>query len=223
MSTGESDYVQSEDISVVKWRDRGKKSVVVVSSMHNPKKERSVLRTNKRGVREPVNCPESIADYNTFMGGVDKFDQLMSSYSIAQKSRRWWLKLFYYFIDMSIVNSFIMYKDTARKQRFRHLSHLEFRSQLVNELIGNFCNKKRKGFSPGAGVGRKKHQPGGYATVQNATRLSNVGDHLPQKQAKYRRCAHCSTKAKERRSNMICPTCDVGLCKECFQPFHLSR
>lgn len=36
MRLGESDYVQSGDISVTKWRDRGKKSVVVVSSLHNP-------------------------------------------------------------------------------------------------------------------------------------------------------------------------------------------
>ncbi|CAH1963434.1 unnamed protein product [Acanthoscelides obtectus] len=123
--------------------------------MHNPSKQRSVLRTNKRGERESVNCPESIVDYNTFMGGVDKFVQLMSSYSIAQKSRRWWLKLFDYFIDTAIVNSYVMYKDSAKKQRRRYLSHLEFRSQLINEMIGNFCSRKRKGYRPGAGVGRE--------------------------------------------------------------------
>ncbi|CAH1971335.1 unnamed protein product [Acanthoscelides obtectus] len=155
MTTRDSDFVQSGDISIRKWRDRGKKSVVVVSSMHNPSKQRSVLRTKMRGERESVNCPESIADYNTFMGGVDKFDQLMSTYSIAQKSRRWWLKLFYYFIDMAIVNSYVMDKDSAKKQRRRYLSHLEFRSQLVNETISSFCSRKRKGYCPGAGVGRK--------------------------------------------------------------------
>ncbi|CAH1985530.1 unnamed protein product [Acanthoscelides obtectus] len=72
-----------------------------------------------------------------------------------------------------------MYKDSAKKER-----HLEFRSQLANEMIGNFCSRKRKCYSPGAGVGRKKHQPGGYPTVQNAIRLSNVGDHMPKQQEK---------------------------------------
>ncbi|CAH1973530.1 unnamed protein product [Acanthoscelides obtectus] len=48
-----------------------------------------------------------------------------------------------------------MYKDSAKKQRRRYLSHFEFRSQLVNEMIGNFCSRKRIGYSPGAVVGRK--------------------------------------------------------------------
>ncbi|KAG8279462.1 hypothetical protein J6590_104970 [Homalodisca vitripennis] len=34
------------------------------------------------------------------------------------------------------------------------------------------------------------------------------------------RCAHCSTKDKEKRSDMVCPTCNVPLCKDCFTPFH---
>lgn len=32
---GDSDFVSSSNISVTKWRDRGKKSVVVASNMHD--------------------------------------------------------------------------------------------------------------------------------------------------------------------------------------------
>jgi len=39
--------------------------------------------------------------HNKYMGGVD---QLLECYNIIWKSRRWWIKLFYYFCDATIVN-----------------------------------------------------------------------------------------------------------------------
>ncbi|KAG5893734.1 hypothetical protein JTB14_022342 [Gonioctena quinquepunctata] len=84
---GDSDFAQAGDISVSKWKDRGKKSVNV-SNMHNTTKFNIVKRTNKTGDRQEVQCPESIAAYNEYMGGVDKFNQAMAAYSISWKSRR---------------------------------------------------------------------------------------------------------------------------------------
>ncbi|KAL5236919.1 hypothetical protein ACI65C_004329 [Semiaphis heraclei] len=48
----------------------------------------------------------------------------------------------------------------------------------------------------------------------------NGVDHMPKFIDKYRRCKMCSTKAKEKRSNMICSTCEITLCKQCFKPYH---
>lgn len=220
LSKGQSDFVQCGDISISKWKDHGKKSVSVISNMHNPSKITKVLRRNNHGIREDVDCPQMIADYNRYMGGVDNFDQLMANYSIIQKSRRWWLKLFYYFLDCSIVNSFILYKFEMKNKKQKHLTHLQFRSLLVNELIGSFSSKKRPGYAPSKGVGRKRNNPNARATIENTVRLSDVGLHLPIHVDKYRRCAYCSTKSKEKRSNMICKKCNVALCKKCFAPFH---
>lgn len=64
-----------------------------------------------------MKCSVGISDYNKHMGGVDKFDQYMANYSISQKSRRWWLKLFYYMIDTAIVNSFILYKESCNTMK----------------------------------------------------------------------------------------------------------
>ncbi|XP_023313017.1 piggyBac transposable element-derived protein 4-like [Anoplophora glabripennis] len=133
LKTGQSDCAMSDDFSLAKRKDRGKKSVVVISSMHNPNVKETVLRTNKVGDRESVSCPASIYDYNKFMGAVDGFDQLMASYPIEWKSRRWWIKLFYYFLNAAVTNSYI-YK-TAQKKNNVHakpMSHLNFRSMLAN-------------------------------------------------------------------------------------------
>lgn len=107
-----------------------------------------------------------------------------------------------------------------KKEKKKYISQLKFRGQLVNELIGNYSSRKKTGFAPGKGYGRKRNRSDGRATVENSIRLANVGEHIPEKIKTYRRCAHCSTRIKEKRSNMICTKCSVALCKECFAPFH---
>lgn len=222
ISTHCYDFAQVNDVSVVKWADRGKKTVSVISSIHNPSVETTVERTNSKGVRETVSCPVAVAQYNKFMGGVDRFDQHMANYTIVQKSKKWWMKLFYYFLDSAVVNSFILYTQSCNLKNQKPMSHLKFRSALVNGLIGSFSSKKRKGYMPASGKARKRNSPSGRPTIENTIRLSNVGAHMPEKNDKYRRCAMCSTKKKEKRSNIICKTCNVALCKECFLPFHKS-
>lgn len=210
------------DIGVSKWKDRGKKCVTVISTMHNAESKCFVLRTNNRGVRESVPCPDSIRDYNLYMGGVDRFDQLLSTYNISWKSRRWWLKLFYYCIDASIVNSYILYKDTVSKcmSGTKPLSHMKYRSQLATEMIGSFSARIKKAPVIQIGRGRKGNAPDGRATVANTIRLTNVGQHLPAKGPTFRRCAHCSTTKKQKRSTTVCVRCNVALCLPCFIPFH---
>lgn len=216
----EIDYASSGDISFIRWSDKGKKPVAVLSSMHKASAVSSVRRTNKEGKKEEVPCPLAIADYNKYMGGVDKIDQMLETYSIVRKSRRWWVKIFFHFMDLAICNSYIIYKTCSTQNRKKPVSHLTYRSILVNELIGNYCSKLKRGYQPMKGFGKKRKM--GVTTVQNTVRLSNVGMHLPEIIKSYRRCANCSTKAKEKRSNILCPPCNVALCKGCFSDFHKS-
>ena len=45
------------------------------------------------------------------MNAVDKSDHLISSYNCVKKCRRWEIKLLMHCVDISIVNSFILYKE----------------------------------------------------------------------------------------------------------------
>lgn len=222
MKVTESDGASSGEIGISKWKDRGKKSVCVVSSIHNPMENTQVLRTQPDGSRKLVNCPVSIKDYNNYMGGVDHFDQLHSAYNIGWKSRRWWLKIFYYCIDACVVNSYILYKTTLGQinNKAKPLSQLQFRSALATDLVGNYSGRVKHGPTQQVGRGRKRNRPDGRPTIMNATRLVNVGVHLPRKIKSYRRCAYCSTSEQQKRSNVLCIKCDVALCIDCFVPFH---
>lgn len=137
----------SGDISVYKWKDRGVKCVSLASNRHDYREKPQVLRTNKTGQWDSVPCPESIAEYNRYMGGVDLFDQYHANYSISWKSRHWWVKIFYYLVDASIVNSYVLYKETLRKKNSssKPLTALQFRSELANALTGTFNERKKPG------------------------------------------------------------------------------
>lgn len=63
-----------------------------------------------RYVKERVNILLVIKGYNGNMGGVDLFDQFLKCYEIIRKLKKWWKILFFYFIDVVIVNSFFIYK-----------------------------------------------------------------------------------------------------------------
>ncbi|KAF2888169.1 hypothetical protein ILUMI_18004 [Ignelater luminosus] len=64
LKTEKHDDVISGAISTSKWKDKGKTSVSILSTMHNSAKITHVLRTQKNESREPVTCPESVIEYN---------------------------------------------------------------------------------------------------------------------------------------------------------------
>lgn len=151
------------------------------------------------------------------MGGVDLFDQNMASYSLSWKSRRWWMKIFYYLVNAWVVNSYLSYKTSITN--CKKMTHLQFRSQLANELMNTYSSRKRPGAPVICGKNKLKKLGGRTISVENVQRKANVGDHLPTK-AKPRRCAYCSTKETVKRSKIVCRSCNVALCLECFVPFH---
>ncbi|KAG8299815.1 hypothetical protein J6590_108541 [Homalodisca vitripennis] len=148
------------------------------------------------------------------MGGVDHFDHLLSSYSIAQKSRKWWIKIFYFLLDSVMVNSFILYRYIAKQNKQKVMKHLMFRRKLGAELIGNFTSRKTTN-SPA--VCKRGKKVGGR--IGKTVNIRNVGEHFPVATSS-RRYARCSTTAKHERSSIECSTCKVALCKACFAPFH---
>ena len=52
-----------------------------------------------------VRRPLVVDEYNIYMRGVDKGDQLINLYNVLIKSLRWWKTLFFHMIDIAIVNS----------------------------------------------------------------------------------------------------------------------
>ena len=96
-----------------------------------------VNRKQRDGTIEKIPCPELISSYNTYMGGVDKNDQMKSYYPIPVAGKKWWSRVFYDLIDRSIYNSFVLEQESTHHAK---RSQKLFRIDLAKQLIGNFSS-----------------------------------------------------------------------------------
>ena len=114
------DYMVRQDGNLVftVWQDT--KVVTMLSTNSQPTAQHSVLRRKKDGSRVDVPCPDAIVQYNKYMGGVDRNDQLRKYYGVRLKSRKSYKYIFWFILDVAITNAFILlsnYSPIAAKLR----------------------------------------------------------------------------------------------------------
>ena len=63
---------------------------------------------------------------------------LTSPDCFLRKSLKWWRKLFFWGLKISLINSYILYKTTKEQRKERPISHLQYVKTLVKQLTGNF-------------------------------------------------------------------------------------
>lgn len=100
-------YIWRRKAEVVAYQWRDSKNVHLMSNYHDPEDRVQVQRTLQNGKKMAVECPSVVKDYNTWMGGVDKFDQKRNAYPADRRSKRWWSRIFYFMLDAAVVNAFI--------------------------------------------------------------------------------------------------------------------
>ena len=157
-----------------------------MSTTSQPSATGTVLRCQKDGTRISVPCPEAIITYNQDMGGVDRGDQLHGYYNCKVKSRKFYKYIFYFLLDVSITNAFILYKNFQSLSTFNSIK--KFRLQLARELIGEYTSHRRAG--PGGGVIRP-------LPLQHFPLKIDKEPSEPE-----RRRAHCS-QHKKTHTNMV--------------------
>jgi hypothetical protein len=191
----------------VAWHD--KRTVSILSTLSNPKETTTVKRRKKDGTQVDVPCPQAIKSYTTYMNGVDRADQLRSSYSIARRAAKWWKYIFWFLIDISIINAFIMMKEstnhamTTKSGRKKDRCHLDFRQKLTKQIIGNYWHKRKR------------------ESVQQKATEGLL--HWPVVLAKKRTCKQCSLQGIRREPTSGCEQCGINLCVGCFKPYHKEK
>lgn len=99
----------SSDIVYIAWKDSN--SVVVLSTAspgHSNSTIRRRVKTNRGTEIQDVPIPIALANYNRFMGGVDKSDQFISYNRILRRTKRYWLTMFYHMLEIATTNVCIL-------------------------------------------------------------------------------------------------------------------
>lgn len=121
-------------LTAVVWQD--KRPIPFLSNYLDPTKLESVSRKQKDGTKKVVSCPPVVRIYNQHMGYVDKGDQLKKSYEINRKSKKWWHRIFFHFLDLVVVNSWILFFSLFNESE-KVMKLKDFRLCIASSLIGS--------------------------------------------------------------------------------------
>jgi hypothetical protein len=143
-----------------------------------------------------------IRDYNLNMGGIDTADKSIYHLSCSRQTTRYWKKIFFNLLDISILNAFLLYKQNTDKP----LSRRDFIVSVVEDLVSDSIQEISS--TP--------------STSSFGTESVHTLEHLPGRQE--RKCGVCGPTQKRGRSHYWCPGCDCGVHPACFSQLeHYSR
>jgi len=67
-----------------------------------------ITRRKAGGGEEDITKPCAVIDYTAKMGGVDRADHYCASYHFARKSKKWWRKVFFWLLEIAVMNALII-------------------------------------------------------------------------------------------------------------------
>lgn len=195
------------------WRDSTPTGVWFLSTCHKGDVEQGEVRRRKRGYPTAMKpAPQVAIDYNKFMGGCDRANSLRSSYSTyLTHKKRWYMSLFYYGLDVLIVNSFIYRNETAPGNQ---LTQKKWREEIAKLFAVRAMAAHPRLASPLEG--QRTRTP-----VDQLPAARLFGQHFVERTDVRRQCAWCYKTTKVQRQTVYrCSACRVHLHPDCFAIFH---
>ena len=213
-----------------------KRQVHMISNFHDNSltKVEKIKKTRGKDKKElqvlSVDTPTMIREYQFKMKGVDLFNQRMSYYSTNFRSLRWYFRIIYFYMEIAMINSYLVYCKIQNKLELRARSHADYRAYVIKKMVNwqgpERIETKNAGFiraqyhmNPQDGA--KSYAP----SIYDSKRLSfnNASIDLPCEIDKARlgqKCNYCDSGKKEgriRKTIWICKACKKYCCKgACF-------
>jgi hypothetical protein len=206
---GEINFRSTGSLLALKWSD--KREVWMLTTCHNSEMVPTEKEDRKTGVS--VRKPKCVVDYNNCMGSVDRTDMLLSSIESIRKTLKWYKKLFFHILDLSILNAHSLYKVVMGK----NTPVADFHLTLIREILEKYCKERRKS----GGGRRSENLP---LRLMQRHFSSKIESTTSQKKSPTRKCVVCSKNNKRRETRYMCKNCDVALCvTPCFETFHTNK
>ncbi|XP_017339063.1 piggyBac transposable element-derived protein 4 [Ictalurus punctatus] len=200
-------WIRKDSLLFLQWRDA--RDVSLCSTLHAAHGKDTVQRRAKgpdgRWAVKDIPIPPVVKEYNQCTGGVDLSDALMGYYRILHKTQKWYKTFFYHFMDIAIVNAFILHKELAKGKGEVPMHQKAFRETLAEELAEFGCRPTGRPVCPVPS--RAHHRPVHISGDSTAGRL---------------KCRHCHAKTPVK-----CSSCEVPLCfvpsRDCYNDWHAAK
>lgn len=197
---GQFAFRRKAKLQVIKLHD--KKVVYLVSTMHNA----GMVRTRKRTrTGEVIYRLAANHEYNSFMGGVDKNDAMVSAHSALRRTAKWHVKLGIHYMEEALQNAYVVYKQHVRSP----VPHHVFIKEAVRCLLQDASTEE------GVVARHEFRLQGKHHLEYNApTQGKAHGSH---------KCVVCHANGVRRETRFHCKTCEVkpALCAvPCHEVYH---
>lgn len=219
--------IDDVEIASVTWRDT--KVVSLISNFVGTNPMQSVERFDKKLKKKiVVDCPSIVKEYNSNMGGVDLLDSMIGRGKIKIRSKKWYMRIYYHLLDVTITNSWILYKKVSfhrGTEKKRMMTLADFRLKLSVTLC-KLNHVSRNVGRPPTEVSRKidlkRKHPSCCPIPPKEARLDKV-DHWPQW---FQKRLQCKMPQCNGYTFLKCSKCRISLCcnkqRNCFRQFHNS-
>ncbi len=121
------------------------------------------------------------------MGGVDRANQYASCYERDRRSKKWWHRIFYSLLEMTLVNSWICFNELMDNvDKDDDLTILDFKRSVTMGVLAKGLNIGKPAgrawnlegaVHPSAEFKNKRRKSG--LSTRNEMRFANVGIHVP--------------------------------------------
>lgn len=170
--------------------------------------------------RVMIPAPQSVVEYNKYMGGVDLMDSLLGYYRIHFRSKKWYTKIFFHILDMVIVNAWRLYQIVFDS---KDLALYTFKVMVAEQLMKSNQLIRKRGRpgvdSPGTPSGTPKRKIRRRNIFPSFSVATDQLSHFAKVKENRLTCTNCSEKTK-----IYCEKCQVHLClnekRNCFYDFH---
>ncbi|CAI6350546.1 unnamed protein product [Macrosiphum euphorbiae] len=205
LKKGQHVWRRKNNVYVSKWKD--KRDVLCITTRVHPK---LIQSENRYGQQK--NKPSEIVEYNNYMNGVDRSDQMVSYYSSPRKTCKWYKKVIFHLLDVTVWNSFFIYKkhfDTPN-MKFKAFRDLLIKNlfNIPNNVTANelFVLKKKPSIPPAT-----NHYQERIPIPENYKRTIY-----------YKNCLQCyKTNKIRKQTSFQCKQCAKPLCAGfCFEAYH---
>ncbi len=215
---------KTRNFLVGRWLDNS--DVLMVSTVHTG--EESIARVRRRPRENAINksnikmvwgskpsalikIPKMIDDYNHWMGGVDRCDQLISYYRSNLRCRRTWMPMFLHCIDIMRVNCFVIVRHWATLQKRKKPKQKDFVMDLIETLntratAMSFQTTRTRGAGGGNAAETTFTTPPPTSGGKKRCRIYGSSPQLPACRFTGTRADHCVV-IKEKGTQIRCTYC----------------
>ena len=243
LEPGEWRWLMTKDgLLAAYWSDVG--FVKLMSNFHEPDGGIVYRRVSGQADKQERDAPTLGVNYNEYMGGTDLMDWLRGLYTTARIGKKWWKCLFFWVVDTSMINAFILHGwcwqhfFPGKKNPLTLAKFIRKVCQHYKPAVACLTHQKHPRYT----ASRKKPASGEdtYRGPHGEDRRPHPSLHCPGNCAMERtdryttgkktglhkqgRCRYCwnAFGVKKRRvsSSFRCSLCKVILCRQCMGLYH---